>query len=194
MRNLAGPLRAQNAETIAKILHHALAKAEENVPRELRGSVILLRKNLEAYKGMQKLLAATSCDALLVDPRASGQILADYAIVAPERVTIRIPADEGQYGSSLVAGIRRWQQRFGDRRNLMVRLASANLLHERLILLDGERAWLLGAPFSELAKRRYTAVVRMRPEEETRKIAVYSEIWEEAEPLSPRSFHRNAPF
>src|SRR5262245_5744217 len=85
-QNLDGPLRDRNAETITNILHQALAKAEEDAPRELRGSVILLRRNLEAFKGMQKLLAATSGDALLIDARASGQILADYAILAPERV------------------------------------------------------------------------------------------------------------
>jgi hypothetical protein len=69
----------------------------------------------------------------------------------------------------------------------MVRVASANTLYERLILLDGGRAWVLGAPFSHLAKRTHTTLVRMRPEEEARKIAVYAEIWEEAKPLSPRS-------
>jgi hypothetical protein len=64
-----------------------------------------------------------------------------------------------------------------------VRLASANTLHERLIVLDDGRAWVLGVAFAALAKRTYTSLVRMRPEEESRKIAVYSEIWDEAEPL-----------
>jgi len=69
----------------------------------------------------------------------------------------------------------------------MVRLALANTLHERLILLDRSRAWVLGVPFSQLAKRTRTTLVRKRPEEEARKIDVYAEIWEEAEPLSSRS-------
>jgi len=45
----------------------------------------------------------------------------------------------------------------------------------------------LGVPFSQLAKRTRTTLVRKRPEEEARKIDVYAEIWEEAEPLSSRS-------
>jgi hypothetical protein len=45
----------------------------------------------------------------------------------------------------------------------------------------------LRVSFSQLAKRTHTTLVRMRPEEEARKIAVYAEIWEEAQPLSPRS-------
>ena len=102
---------------------------------------------------MRRLLATATSDAFLVEPDADGKILADYALLAPERVTVRLLADEAQYRPSLIGGIQRWQQRFGDSRNLMVRVASANTLYERLILLDGERAWVPGAPFSHLANR-----------------------------------------
>jgi hypothetical protein len=182
--NLDGPLRDRNAETIASILHRAFVKAETNAPREVRGSVVMLEGDLQAYKAVRKLLGATNSDALLVDPDAGGKLLADFAILAPERATVRVLADEARYKPSLITGIHRWQQRFGSGRDLKVRLASANSLHERLVFLDDARAWVLGAPFSELAKRPHTALIRMRPEDEARKIAVYSEIWGEADPLA----------
>ena len=69
----------------------------------------------------------------------------------------------------------------------MVRLALANTLHERLILLDRSRAWVLGVPFSQLAKRTRTTLVRKRPEEEARKIDVYAEIGKK-----PNLYHRAA--
>jgi hypothetical protein len=185
--NLDGPLRARNAEIITNILHRMFIQAEVKVPPEVRGSVLLIGGNLDAYKAMHRLLATASSDALLVEPEADGKLLADYAILAAERTTIRLLVDEAEYRPSLIGGIRRWLQRFGDSRNLMVRGASANTLYERLILLNGERAWVLGAPFSHLAKRTHTTLVRMRPEEEARKIELYAEIWEEAKPLSPRS-------
>jgi len=185
--NLDGPLRVRNAETITKILHRLFVKAEMDVPREVRGSVLLIGRDLDPYKAVRGLLATASSDALLVEAEAAGKILADYAILAPERVTVRLLADEAQYSPSMMEGIQRWQQRFGDGRRLMVRVTLANTLYERLILLDGARAWALGAPFSQLAKRAYTTLVRMRPEEEARKIAMYAEIWEEAKPLSSRS-------
>jgi len=185
--NLDGPLRVRNAETITNILHRMFVKAEANVPREVRGSVLLIGGNLDAYRAIGRLLVTASSDVLLVEPDAGGKFIADYAILTTERITVRLLADEAQYRPSLIRGIQQWQQRFGDTRNLMVRVASANLLHERLILLDGGRAWVLGAPFSRLVKRTHTTLVRMRPEEEARKIAMYAEIWEEAKPLSPRS-------
>ena len=186
-QNLDGPLRDRNAEMISNILHRAFAKAEANAPREVRGSVVVLEGDIQAYKAVRKLLVTTNSDALLVDPDAAGKLLADYAVLAPERVTVRLLADKARYKPSLVTGVQRWQQRFGGRRDLMVRLASAKSLHERLVILDDARAWILGAPFSDLAKRSHTALVRMRPEEEARKIAVYSEVWGEAEPLSARN-------
>ena len=183
--NLEGPLRTRNAETITSILHRVLAKAELDAPPEMRGSVLLIGANFDSYVAVRQLLSTAAADALLVEPEASGKFLADYAAVAPERVTVRLLADEAQYKRTLSTGVQRWQQWFGSRRNLIVRLASANTLHEQLILLDGDRAWVLGVPFSDLAKRIQTSLVRMRPEEEARKIEVYAEIWEKARPLPP---------
>ena len=179
--NLDGPLRARHADTITRILHRVLVRAEENAPRESRGSVMLIGGDLDAYIAMRRLLATATRDVLLVEPEATGKILADYAILAPERVTVRLLADKARYRPSLIRGVQRWQQRFGDSRKLVVRLASANTLYERIILLDGERGWVAGAPFSHLAKKANTALVRMRPEEEARKIAVYAEVWEQAD-------------
>src|SRR4051812_23556667 len=185
--NLNGPLQARNADTITDILHRMFAKAEVNAPREVRGSVLLIGGNFDAYMAMRRLLVTATSDAFLVEPDAAGKILADYALLAPERITVRLLADKAQYRPSLIGGIQRWQQRFGDSRNLLVRVASANTLYERLILLDGGRAWVPGAPFSHLAKKTHTTLVRMRPEEEARKVAVYAEIWDEAKPFSPGS-------
>jgi len=185
--NLDGPLRGRHAETVTTILRRMLVKAELNAPPELRGSVLLIGEDRDADTAMRHLLRTATSDALLVEPDAAGKILADYAILAHERVAIRLLADEAQYRPSLIGGVRRWQQRLGENRKLTVRLASANTLHERLILLDGERAWVSGVPFNDLAKKLHTTLVRMRPEAEARKIEVYSEIWEVAKPLSPPS-------
>jgi hypothetical protein len=183
--NLDGPLRARNVEKITGILHRALTQAERGTPREMRGSIVLIGPERDAYVTVRQLLGTASTDVLLVDPGATGKVLADYAALAPLRVTVRVLADEAQYRPTLVGGARRWQQRFGDDRSLMVRLARAHSLYERLVILDRERAWVLGVPFSDLAKMTHTTLVRMRPEEEARKLEMYDEIWDEAQPLSP---------
>ena len=183
--NLDGPLRARNVDKITGILHRVLTQAESGTPREMRGSIVLIGPDRDAYVAVRQLLRTATDDVLLVDPAAAGKLLADYAALAPLRVTIRVLADEAQYGPSLVGGARRWQQRFGDDRSLTVRLAPAHTLYERLIMLDRDRAWVLGVPFGDLARMTHTTLVRMRPEEEARKIEMCAEIWDEAQPLSP---------
>src|SRR3984893_7859858 len=65
--NLDGPLWARNAETITNILHRMFVKAELNAPREVRGSVLLIGGNLDAYRAIGQLLATATSDALLVE-------------------------------------------------------------------------------------------------------------------------------
>jgi len=146
---------------------------------------MLIGRGPDAYIVMRRLLGTATHDALLVEPEATAKILTDYAILAPEQMTVRLLADEARYKPSLMGGVQRWQQRFGDSRKLMVRLASANTLYEQILLLDGERGWVSGAPFSHLARKTNTTLVRMRPEEEARKIAVYAELWEQARAVPP---------
>ena len=55
---------------------------------KFRGSVVLIGESLDAYMTMRRLLATATSDALLVEPDAAAKILADYAILAPERVRL----------------------------------------------------------------------------------------------------------
>ena len=62
--NLDGPLRGRHAETVTTILHRMLVKAELSSPPELRGSVLLIGEDRDAYTAMRHLLrTATSSSA-----------------------------------------------------------------------------------------------------------------------------------
>ena len=73
-----------------------------NSPREVRGSVLLIGENLNAYMAVHQLLGTATNDVLFVEPDAVGKLLADFAILAPERVTVRLLADEARYEPSLI--------------------------------------------------------------------------------------------
>jgi hypothetical protein len=183
--DLDGALRARKAQTIAEILHRALARAEANSPPAARGAVIAVGDTLDAYKAVRKVLGTASTDVLLVDPYADAKILADYAVLASDKVAIRLLADQADYKKSLITAAQRWAQQLGNHRILRVRLAAPKTLHDRLIVVDGVTVWMLGQSFNNLAKRAHTSLVRMRPEAAARKIVVYAEIWKEAKPLLP---------
>jgi hypothetical protein len=185
LNELDGPLRARKAQTIAEIVHRSFAMAESNTPPAVKGAVIAVGDTLDAYKAVRKVLVTANTDVLLVDPQADSKILADYAVLAPEKLTIRLLADAAGFKPSLKTAAQRWAQQLGNHRTLMVRLAAAKTLHERLILVDGATVWVLAQSFHDLARKGHTSLIRMRSEAAARKIAVYAEIWREAKPLLP---------
>jgi hypothetical protein len=105
----------------------------------------------------------------------------DYAVLAPYNVLVGLLADQADHKNSLESAARRWAQRFGDARPLVVRLAAAG--HDRLILVDRTTVWALGQPFNTLTKRGRTSLVRMPPQAAARMIAGYATAWEAAQPL-----------
>jgi hypothetical protein len=183
--NLDGILRPRKAQTIAAVLHRALARAEAEAPASAQGAVIAAGETFDVFTAVGHVLTTAESDVLLVDPDADAKVLTDYAVLASHDVTVRLLADEADHKASLMSAADRWSQQFGDDRILMVRLAPANTLQDRLILVDSATAWVLGASFGNLAQRAHTSLVRMPAEAAADKIAAYATIWEEAKPLVP---------
>jgi hypothetical protein len=180
---LDGVLCPRKLETIAAMVHRALTRAEVRASGAAQGAVIPVGVTFDAYTAVRKVLGTVSGDILLVDPCAGAKALTDYALLAPDKAKVRLLADEADYEDSLTAAARRWVQQLGKFRSLMVRLAPAHTLHDRLILVDSATVWVMGQSFKDLARRRYTSLVRARPEAAERKVAMYAELWMEAQPL-----------
>ena len=95
--NLDGLLRARNAHTIVTIVHRALARVELKVPPEGRGAFVAVGNAFEAFAAMRKILASATSDVLFVDARAEATILTDYAVLAPEAVTVRVLTEQAAH-------------------------------------------------------------------------------------------------
>jgi len=182
--NLNGVLRARNAETIQAIVQRALAKAERNAPPQLQGAFIVANTTFDAFTAVRKILTSARTDVLLVDPRADAKVLTDIAVLARDRVAVRLLTDAASHGRSLETATWRWMQRFDSARPLFVRLATAGQVRDILILVDGTTAWALGQPFGELAKRTQTTLFRVPQETTLTLIAAYAARWHAAQPLS----------
>src|SRR6188474_722154 len=57
-------------------------------------------------------------------------------------------------------------------------IAPARSLRDRLIVIDGDTAWVVGQSFKDLAKRAHTSLVRMDPESGTLKISAHIAMWQ----------------
>lgn len=181
--HLTGVLRETNAQTIAAIVHRALAVAEMNAPAGTRGAFVAAGSAFDAFTAVGKVLARAKADILIVDPFADGKALSDFAVQAPEGVTIRILADEKERKTTLKPGAENWIKQFSTSRPLDVRLAPHRALHDRLIILDGTEAWSLTQSLNAFAARSPASIIRMGEEIAAMKVAAYEPLWQAAQPL-----------
>jgi hypothetical protein len=182
-QNLNTAIRAQNAQTIAAIVHTALAKAELAAPAQVQGTFIAAGHTFDALAAVGKVARGAATSVLLVDPYSDERMVTDYVGLAPESVLVKILAETGKHKPTLKPAADRWKQQFGQARPLEVRLAPSGTLHDRLVIVDGNQAWVLGQSFNKLAERAHTSLVRMNKEAGDLKIAAYGSIWQSATPL-----------
>ena len=181
-QKLQSVLREQNAQTIAVIVHQALAKAELSAPAASQGAFITAGSTFDAISVIGKALSEAKADVLMVDPYADHKVLEAYAILAEEGVLVRLLAKSGRV-NLLKPAAEAWVKQFGQTRPLAVRLVPAQRLHDRLIVVDGKTVWTLGQSFNELAERAHTTLVRVPQEIGAEKIAAYDAMWALAAPV-----------
>ena len=178
--NLQGPLRDTNVGAVLAIAHQALAKAELHAPAELQGAFIAAGHSFDAFAAVGKALSTATADVLIVDPFADARLLTDYAVLAPDTVSVRVLA-EATYSRSLKPAAQHWAQQM--KQPLEVRLGAPRTLHDRAILIDSKTAFALGQSFKDLVARSHTTLVRMPPEAAKLKIDAYELMWTSATPL-----------
>lgn len=173
-------LRDGNASTILAIAHQALARAELHAPAELQGAFIAAGHAFDAFAAVGKALGTATGDVFVVDPYADAKVLTDYAVLATDSVSVRVLAG-ATYSNSLKPAAQNWRQQM--KQPLDVRLSAPGSLHDRLILIDGKTAFVLGQSFKDMASRSHTSLVRMPPDAGKLKIEAYELMWSSAAPL-----------
>lgn len=181
--NLTGVLRETNAQTIAAIVHRALAIAEMKAPAGAKGAFIAAGSSFDAFSAVGKVLARARGDILIVDPYADGKALTDFAVQASEGISIRILAGESEHKATLNPAAQNWAKQFAASRPLEVRLAPAKTLHDRLIILDEKEAWSLTQSLNAFATRSPATIVRVDEEIAAMKVAAYQPLWQSGKPL-----------
>lgn len=181
--NLDGFIRPANAQTIAAIIHRALAIAEMSAPAGVTGAFIAAGGSFDAFAAIGKVVARARSDLFIVDPYSDEKALTEFAVQAQVGVTVRLLADEKYHKPSLKPAMQNWIKQFGTSRPLNVRLAMPKHLHDRLIFIDGSEVWSLTQSLNAFASRSPASIFRINDEIVQMKISAYEAIWTTAQPL-----------
>jgi hypothetical protein len=178
------PETRENAVTaIVAAVHRALAVAELAAPVTAQGAFIPAGNPFDAHGAFAKVLGGVKSEFLLVDPYMDDKALVEYAVLAPEGITIRLLSDQKGRKPSLTPAIPKWRAQYGTKRPLEARITAPGALHDRLIIVDGTQVWVLTQSTNAFATRSPASIIRVDDETAKLKVDAYSSIWAAAQPI-----------
>lgn len=160
------------------VLNRMLAKAELKAPAVAAGSFISAGAGFDAMATLTKILSRVKSRVLLVDPYMDQTAFTHFAVFVPEGCSIGLLGDEKTLKPGLKPAADAWIKQYGSARPVEVRAAPARSLHDRLILVDDDQAWLLTQSIAHFADRSPATIQRSDADVTTMKFAAYLEIWQ----------------
>lgn len=171
------------ANLIAQLIDTVIAKLELRLPAEAQGAFIPAGGVFDGYQAVSKAIQPAQKHVYFIEPYADDTLISDFVPLAPEGVSVLVLSDEGYAKPSLKPAAERWVKQYGAKRPLEVRMSPARTLHDRLIVIDGSTAWVVGQSFKDLAKRAHSSIVKMDPDSGTLKINAHVDMWMKATKL-----------
>jgi integrase len=162
--------------------HDVRAKALERLGERLTpiagdGAFIGAGDVLDAYTAIGKVLATAKADVLIVDPYMDEKAVTDFAPLIASGITIRLLSDAQSSKPTLGPAAKRWAIQYGSAHPLESRLAAARSLHDRLIVIDGQEAWVLTQSLKDFAVRAPASIIRVDRQIAEMKIGAYETLW-----------------
>ncbi len=101
----------------------------------------------------------------------------DFAPLIASGITIRLLSDAQSSKPTLGPAAKRWAIQYGSAHPLESRLAAARSLHDRLIVIDGQEAWVLTQSLKDFAVRAPASIIRVDRQIAEMKIGAYEALW-----------------
>jgi len=162
-------------------LYNGLAYCEMHAPPAAAGTFIPVGSSFDAFSALTKILHTAVSSVMIVDPYMDAIALADFGILVPEGVSLRVLTD-AQYKQSLIPAAKKWAEQYGTLRPLDIKISRPRSLHDRAIIVDGSRAWTLTQSLKDFAKRSPAEIIRL-DEIAQLKIEANEQLWMDASAL-----------
>lgn len=171
-----GQLRRNFGPSMVQILHNIEAQLAMRAPPAASNAFINVGSTFDALVAFAKVFETAKSKLLIVDPYADTKLLSDFAIQAPDNVSIQVLADKQSLKPTLKPAATAWQAQYKTR-PLEVRASAPGALHDRLVIVDDADVWQTGQSFNHLAARSPTSLVRMEGALGKLKRDAYADIW-----------------
>ena len=138
----------------------AISKRDKNgPPGAAKGSFIHAGNVFDAMMALGDVLRSAKEEVLIVDPYMDETALSDFVLMIPEQVQIRLLSDAHSVKPTLRPACNRWAQQYGILRPLTAKLAPARTLRDRVIIVDGDAAYVSTQSLNAIAARAPASII-----------------------------------
>jgi hypothetical protein len=169
--------RALSASTITGAVLRAFAAAELKAPAASQGAFIAAGNPFDALREIGKVLASANNDLLIVDPYLDEKVLTEFSGFAREHVLVRLLTDAQGMKPTLETAYKKWGEQYKELRPVALGVCDPKTLHDRIIIADGERAWILTQSIKDFASKSPASIVNIDAELTGLKISAYEALW-----------------
>lgn len=125
------------------------------------------------FADLKKIINTAKKQLLVVDPYFDGTAFDAYLSSVPSGISVCVLAD--RYASDVANYVTKHQAQFKS----PIELRSSNELHDRLVLIDGDSAWIMGGSIKDAGKKA-TYLIPLASPIASAKVAIYTDIWNRA--------------
>lgn len=168
--------RDSHVSKILACVYRAIADLELLVPAEEQagfgaGDVY------DFFKALNKVVASAEKSLFIIDPYLDPSVFNHYLASRNNGADVRLLSSKK--AQDLAPSVQKYNAQYGD----VLELRKSNMIHDRMVFVDGYVCWLVGQSLKDAAKAKPTYLVQAPPDLVSEKLSIYDNLWEKSTPL-----------
>jgi hypothetical protein len=159
-----------NFGSVMTTLYEAIASLEENLPHQ-KGAAFGPGAVYDFFVALNEVVASATKEILIVDPFLDHTIFGSYLSNLKPGVSVRLLISK--YAESVKTAAISFRAQHGN----VIELRRSSGIHDRVVFLDQQQCWVLGASIKDAAVKKPTYLAPLPHDVVVEKVRVYETAW-----------------
>ncbi len=165
--------RVANHGIVFTTIHKAIASLEDQLPHS-SGQAFGPGATYDFFKALRELVSSAETSVFVIDPYLDTETFDGYLSALSSGVDVRLllakSADD----------VRVAVEKFRLQHKCRVEARRSNIIHDRVLFVDGAQCWVLGASIKDAATKKPTYLAPLCADIVTQKLQIYEDVWQAA--------------